>query len=182
MNLNEDIKWARDFLKICIDNDIEPALEGHEYLLVVPKMPPQEVQDKLREVIPPDIQYRYVEGPRLLTTNGLKGLFQQMAVKSALIEMKDHTMIFKIEGDAPALTDEDAQGIAFMKKVLEADPFVENWKVIVDNKTIYDSTIDKMLAMQVRPERDACPTKDDILDLRITLENCQDVNDFINSL
>jgi hypothetical protein len=178
------MSWETDLDKVCRDYKIEPMLEGPDFLLVVPKMPSQEVQDKLKSIIPPEIKYRYVEGPRLVTTISLRTLFQQIPGISATVEIKDkeHEMIFKIDGDAGAFSEEDSQALAFMKSILNADTFVENWKIIVNGTTIYDSKISKMLAMQVRPERDACPTLDEIMDLRITLENCQTIDEFINSL
>ena len=178
------MSWERDFDRLCGEHKIEPVLEGSEFLLVVPKMPSQEIQDKLKTIIPPEIKYRYVEGPRLVTTISLQTMFKQIQGISATVEIKDkeHSMIFKIDGDAGAFSEEDSQALAFMKSLLNADTFVENWKIIVNGTTIYDSKISKMLAMQVRPERDACPTLDEIMDLRITLENCQTIDEFINSL
>jgi hypothetical protein len=174
------MSWENEFSALCAENKIEAAIEGSEYLLVVPKMPSQEIQDKLRAIVPSEIQYRYVEGPKLATTLALRIMFKQMKV-SCTVEMNGHAMTFTIEGDSPAFTEENSPLLDALKIILEADTFVEDWKIILNGETIYDSTLTKMLAMQIRPERDIGFTKDDILNLRIALE-CQDVNDFINSL
>jgi hypothetical protein len=176
------MSWETDFATLCLQHKIEAVVEGSEYLLIVPKMPDKEIQDKLRAIVPQEIQYRYVEGPRLVTTVALKTLFQQIGHITAVLETKDHTMMFKIDGEPSVFSEEDPKVLNFIESVLSADPFVKDWKIVFNGKTIHDTTLEKMLAMQVRPERDSCPTQDDILDLRISLEVSQDVNEFVNSL
>ena len=176
-------EWEQEFLSICIKNKIEPIIDGAgNYLLVVPKMPDKEIQDRLRTLIPSDIQYTYSEGPRLVTTEGLKQIFGQLKVQSATIELKDHDLILRVNMENTQMVDECSPIWDPVNKLVSSDPFVENWKAIVNDKFIYDSKVIKTMANQTRPERDTCPTKDDIIDLRITLENCRDVNDFINSI
>jgi hypothetical protein len=178
----QDKKWQEEFNDLCIKYKMEPIVDGSDYLIVVPKIPSQDIQNRLRAIVPQEIQYRYLESAKLSTTLSLKVLFHQIGGVTASAEMKGHTMIFKIDGESPALTDEESPVLNAIKTILNADAFIENWKIILNGTTIYDSKLNKMLAMQVRPERDICPTKDDILNLRITLETCQDVEEFINSI
>jgi hypothetical protein len=175
--------WEQEFLQICIENKIEPVIsKGNDYLLVVPKLPSKEVQDRLRAIIPSDIQYRYSEGPRVITTEGLRAIFMQLGVQGASIEMKGHDLILQIDMENFQMVEESSPIWNSVNKLISSDSFVENWKAIVNDKVVYDSKTVKTMANQTRPEREICPTKEEIMDLRIILENCKDANDFINSI
>jgi hypothetical protein len=177
------LEWEQEFMNICIKNQIEPIVDAiGNYLLVVPKMPSEEIQNRLRAIIPTDIQYQYSEGPRLVTTEGLKQIFSHLGVQGAAIELKDHNLILRVATENSQTMEESSPIWEPVNKLVSSDPFVKNWKAIVNDKVVYDSIIAKTMANQTRPEREVCPTKDEIMDLRITLENCEDVNDFINSI
>lgn len=176
--------WEDTFNRLCIENSIEPVIDGSNFILVVPKMPSEEVQQKIRELVPPQIQYQYREAPKISTTEGLRVLLLQAGAQSALVEIKEHILSITIQGDVPILTEQDSHIWPVIQNLLKADQFVEGWKVTVNGTLMsqYDRKMAAALSTQVKPERDTSILQDEITDLRITLENCQDVNDFISTI
>jgi len=180
----EETGWQEEFLQVCKDNSIEPVPNGKELLLVVPKTPSKEIQLKLKAMIPETYSIKYTESPRIFTTEGLRILVSQAGATTAEMEIKGHIIVLSIKSESPLLTEQDSGVWKALKGLLLKDQFVEGWKVTVNDMIMseYNRKLSETLAKQTRPERDYCPTNDDIMNLKITLENCKDVNDFINSL
>jgi hypothetical protein len=176
--------WQTEFETICRQNSIEPLTNGNMLLLIVPKMPKEDIKQKIREIVPSELELQYQEGPKIVTTESLKILFTNVGAKSASVKFIGHTMIIDILCDSEALTSEDSPVWLSLTALLKNDAFILAWKVIVNGKVMseFDHRINKAISSRSAPERDICPTLDEILDLRITLENCKDVNDFIKSL
>jgi hypothetical protein len=178
------MSWELEFNQLCNDNAIEPVLDGNKFLLVVPKMPSKEVQEKIRAVVPDTINFEYTEGPKVVTTAGLRSLFANAGAQEATVQIDKHSLTITIKSESPVLTEQDSQVWPLVRQFLLADKFVEGWKILVNDTVMseYDRQLATTLASQTRPERDRGFTSDDLLNLRIALATSQDVNDFINSL
>jgi hypothetical protein len=178
------MSWETNFLQICNDNSFDSLLQGKEIILVVPKMPEESLQAKLKALIPEGFSVEFKEGPRIITTESLRIIIQQAGAKEAHLEITGHKVVVTVESNSPALTEQESTVWPMISNLLKADQFITAWKILVNDTVMseYDCNIAKALAAQTRPERNCCPTNDDILNLKISLENSQDVNDFINSL
>lgn len=178
------MSWELEFNQLCSENAIEPILDGNKFLLVVPKIPSEEVQRKIRAVVPETINFEYSEGPKMVTTAGLRSLFANAGAQEAMVQIDKHSLLITIKSESPLLTEQDSQVWPLVRQFLLADKFVEGWKILVNDTVMseYNRQLATTLASQTRPERDRGFTSDDILNLRITLENCKSVDEFINSL
>jgi hypothetical protein len=176
--------WQTEVKNICKQYDIDPVMIDDELVLICPKMPDKDVQKKLTEVIPSTTPYKFQEGPRLSTSTALKILFQTAGAASADSEIKGHDIVITITGQTPPLIEEESPVWGIAAGILKVDPFIDSWKIKINDKVVseYNKTVATMIANQKRPERVTSFSNDDILNLQITLENCQDVNDFINAL
>jgi hypothetical protein len=178
--------WENELIKICLENGIEPILGmSGERLLIVPKMPNEDLKQKIREIVPSELQYKFIEGPKIMTTEGLRMILSYCGVKSAFMKRENHTLNISITSDSPHLTEQDSEVWPVIDKLLTTDAFIEGYEIKVNDKIMatYNRQVEKAIASRTLTiERDVCPSKDDILNLRITLENCKDVSDFINSL
>ena len=151
--------------------------------MVSPKKLDEDQIRVLTEHIPPDCLYHVQVGLRITTQEGLKVLFQKAEVQ-AEARMKGHVMVITATGSNPLIEEEDSPFWEGLVALLKNDPYIEGWKVLLNDKVVreYDKAISDMLAKQTRPVNDRGITNEHILDLRISLETCQDVNDFINSI
>ena len=176
--------WDIDVKKKCEQYGIEPVMIEDQLVLVCPKLPDEETQRKITEGIPNNIPFKFQEGPRVYTGMYLKMLFQSAGATSAESEIKGHDYLITVTGDTPPLTEEDSKVWQLASDLIKADPFFESWKIVVNGKVMagYDKRIVKILSEQKKPDRTAGFSKDELLNLQITLENCQDVNDFINAI
>lgn len=174
--------WQLKLREKCDKYQIEAMVMDNQLVFVCPKIPDTKIQDEIRSICPSGTQYKFEEGPRVGTMLVIKQIFNQVQGHADMI-IKDHDLTITAKGDDLCLA-VDSPFTIILDKVLEADTFVESWKLIVNDQVVVkgDKTIAKIVAKQTRPQRENTFSNDDILNLQITLESCQDVNDFINSL
>jgi hypothetical protein len=177
--------WLDDLADICRDNTMEAmTTPDGAIILVTPKMPPENVQAKIKQTIPQSVHYEIKEGPRIVTTEGLRMFLGQAGASSVLLSTKKHTLIIEISGESPLLMEKESPLWDGLERLLKHDPFVEGYEVLVNGQVIleYNATAAKALETSKKPERDICPTEDEIMNLRITLETSNDVLDFLEKI
>jgi hypothetical protein len=65
-------------------------------------------------------------------------------------------------------------------ELIKIDTYFKAWELILNGEShVFDFSVAKVLSSH---KATAILTKDTLTDLQITLENCQDVNDFINQI
>lgn len=179
------MNWETNFINACSKYNIEPVQIDGKMLFICPKMPSEEIQKEILSTFPKpeDVVYKFVEQPRMETMEGLKILFGKAGAKHAEMAIEGHTLLINISSDSPVLTETESDAWPVITQILRADPFVEGWVVKVNDTVMsqYDAKLAKMLENHA-PERIRSITDEDVLNLRISLETAQDVNDFINSL
>ncbi len=181
----EPMQWLEDLGRLCmsLDNSMEIVQEraGAKYLLVVPRMPSQDIQEKIRSIIPSEVKYEYQESPRVVTTQALKILLAEAHATSVEFHLNKHKVLLEIEGDSPMLTEKDSPAWRAIRNILIQDPFVEAFRVTVNGEIVteFDPKISEAIKTTIKPEREIGFSTDDIMNLRIDLETCRDVEQFI---
>jgi hypothetical protein len=178
------MSWQAQLKQRCDQLSIQPIIMDNELVLICPKIPETPVKNELESIIPTGTNYRFQEGPRIETEEGLKLILKTAGAISAQVEMKGHNFTINVDSQSQYLTNQDSDIWPPINGLLNADPFIESWKILVNGTIMaeHNKIIAKIISSQIRPERDRFLSHDDILNLQITLENCQDVNDFINAL
>jgi hypothetical protein len=174
--------WMDNLEGVCKKYGFEPVNTGETLIVAVPKMPEEEIQKEIKSIIPEGINYTFREAPKFSTMEALRTLFANVGAITLAMMVKKHKLMISIRTESSILTDKDSDVWDFVRSYLTKDKFIEGWKVMVNEEVMseYDQKIDK--ALQGRLPREIGVSKDDILNLRIALETCQDVNEFIDAL
>jgi hypothetical protein len=156
--------WERDMMKI-----------GEKYNLeTIPKKLSVEVEETIRRVIPENIQYEIIEGPKMVTILKMEELFKAAQLKGTLnANTRKCTGIF---------SDTDVNDVVWkeVKDILNQDGFFTSFELSIDGeKVLYP--LGKALKIE-EPKQFKPIGAEDLMDLSIVLKQEMDVNDFINSI
>jgi len=106
----------------------------------------------------------FIEGVKKATLDALRSM-----LSCDLKEIESKELVI--------LTDDDDFDIHAINQLLISDGWYDTWII---NGVSYSKAI--IMAARKTPKRDVPITDDDMTDLRIALETCDDINDFINQL
>jgi hypothetical protein len=179
-------EWEETLMKVCTENLIEFIRDTRGILLISPQTLNAETQKKIRGLVPIEMSVKFQEGPRLGTVSALRLILREMSVQADM-EIIKHTISISITDNNESFSEKAESACAIIEEILKQDAFIQGWTITVNGSVVKEHDVKKATmikkALASRPtDRNFCPTKDEILNLKIALGKDQDVNDFINSL
>lgn len=172
--------WIDDLRNMCNNFRIEPFItDNKKIIFFCPKIPETEIKNKLIKILPKTKKYEFIEGPKISTTQAIKAIFSQAGIIKAEVEQTKHKLIIKAE-TFPNFGDNLNPLWGAINRVLEQDGFFTSWKITINDKT---ANIDLKVAQEIKkhPKWDKI-TDDDLINLKILLNQNKDVNDFIGKV
>jgi hypothetical protein len=170
--------WKDDLAQFCRTNSIEFIVENGKVIFIASKIPDKDTQGRLKKIIPSGVKAEFKASIRKSTITTIGSFLQTMPVTAADILINEHSLLVLIEGHVPSLDDTNT-----IRDILKNDSFIEQCRIIVDGNVHEEFNFTRTTPVKSdKANRDACPTPDEITDLRIALSSCGDVSDFINSL
>jgi len=156
--------WEILLQAVCFQLKIDTESSDGRIILFCSK--PLKTEDKvgIRSIIPENIPVSFIEGVKKATLDALRSM-----LSCDLKEIESKELVI--------LTDDDDFDIHAINQLLISDGWYDTWII---NGVSYSKAI--IMAARKTPKRDVPITDDDMTDLRIALETCDDINDFINQL
>ena len=192
MNLFEDEK----FRNMCIQYHIDPAIVEGKLLLICPKIPSKETMEALAGMIPKDVIWEFKEGLSVMTIGAIRAALHIYGIPEPAFEFEDEG---RVTIHFPMLTTEVTQPSSplwdHIVKLLERDPFTKAWEIRV-NEMMYRNSSGFILGQESHKDylndpkinddrfdydRDFLP-KDVGMDVKILLESCGSVEEFLKNI
>lgn len=181
---NEAPEWVQQLpvmvVEFCRQRNVEMIPKGDRAIFICPKMPEASVKERLRSEIPSGVQIEYVESVKVQTTMMLASLLSQsggnLRVQSGGIEGRD--LQYRLIGNAEAIQEGFWDQV---REVVIGDGFFESFTFTINGVTVlhYDAKVAALIAEHTRT---TVISQDDILNLSISLNSIQTVDEFIASL
>ena len=178
----------------CAKYKIEPGEIRTENRIIFfcPEIPDEKIRIEIVNMIPKEIEYQFVVGPKASTTETLILMFRSLNVSpftlmnflktfsEEVVKGSRHLSIeinTQIPDDAPLWNE--------IEKLIAQDGFYKTWTITLGDKTITEKTL--KIATEISEQhniRDHAILDEDIINLRISLykEEEQDVLDFIEEI
>jgi len=190
--------WEKALLEKCAALNMEPApaenpfevlrgmIQGQrEIVLICPKAPGRKEKAQIASVIPEGLTVKYVEGPKPSSVNTVASILGQSGYQVQRpnpLDVTKRTWHIKAGGGYPGC---DEQGIDMdrLNKALTNDGYLELWDVEINGK-IVEACYPK-IALEISRNntiRDTVIRQDDLTDLKITLETCKNIDEFLEAL
>lgn len=180
-------EWEQKILRICKREGIEivPAqTHSGQNAFIFHRAEPldQKVIGEIRETVPIDIpiNFKYQDKPSTLPAL-ITLVLTSGARRPPLFKVEGRHLIFDI-------CDLEPERVDRMKidTILEQDGYFQSWTIKVDGQELYEmNLVGRRLAHEIHKNlenRDQILTDSDVTDLRISLENCDSVDEFLKSL
>lgn len=180
-------EWAQKILRICKREGIEivPAhtTDGHNAFIFHRSEPLDEKTiGEIRQIVPIEIpiNFKYQDRPSTLPAL-IATVLACGARRPPLFKIEDKHLIFDILDLEPERVDRMK-----IDTILEQDGYFKSWTVKIDGQELYEmNLVGRRLANEIRKNQDGREqvlTDSDITDLRISLESCSSVDEFLKTL
>jgi hypothetical protein len=162
-----DTSWFdKRFINACQEAGVEPVINGHNQLLLMcPKIPSQEEQDRIVGLIPPNQPYGFIETMKTTTKAAISILLKMFGAESVMFKTSnDHNVDVIVEANPNITSLEPASPMwKQVAAALKLDQFVKTFHISVNGQKALSSDDvapgeleegpdEKILASMVRDE------------------------------
>jgi hypothetical protein len=130
------------------------------------------LKNAIAEIVPAEVDINFEQGPLISTSMGLRSVLGQGFSVDGLKATR--SVVIKAKGEITA------EQLDTVNEIVSRDPWPKSWEVWVNGQKVLD--INRKLAEEVGKNLAAHTrslTDDDLLNLKIELERCTTVEDFI---
>ena len=171
-------KFDRDKLnEKCHEHNIEfMELRNRNHIIFMcPRLPEKDIVAELLRFTPTSSQCSFVESMKRSTATSIQSLLRSVQFMGVFESREDKRSLLV---QSEQTLREDHPFWEMFPKLLEKDGFFTSWEISFQNKTIKYPPIKKAQ----KGNRDHRPTKDEILDLGITLNKTDDFDAIFKDL
>jgi hypothetical protein len=150
-------------------------------MLICPRLPPKEVMEQLRSIVPPDqfSEVKIVESLKTTTTEAITRLLSPHTDPFSPM-LKGRHLKLELSGHSPTLSPESTLW-SILGRVLSADPYLEGFQIICNGEEI--QTFNRKVSLEIAAHPvGKIITKDEILNLSIELGKANTVEEFLNAI
>lgn len=177
-------KWQDNILKICKKEKIEiypsqAPLGMMGYIFYRPTPVNKTIQEEIKKNVPDNIPIAFKDKENPVTFPALIALFiTSGARRPPKFKVEDHHITINAYDIDPNQVDRMR-----IDTILEKDNFFNSWTVNVNDQLLYESNlIGKKLSKEIQKNknlREQILTDTDITDLKINLETCNNIDEFL---
>lgn len=181
--------FSREFNDKCAKLGIEPVMsrDGSAVRFVCPKLPDKKIQDEVLKDVPSEIKSEWKEDMKSSTEGSIQIICEQLRSVGVLKKITvdrpaPHKLKLVLEGREDVLA-KDGPAIETIEEILKLDAYVDCFEIIVNEEKVgsFNRSISTALANRGAPDRGKI-TEDDSVNLKILLETCSSVDDFIKNM
>ena len=175
----EDWLDKKEFREACFENHLEYRVLGENRIkFFCSKAPDPSLKKKIISHLPKGWKSVFEECPRQSTINTINSLIDELRMGMSVTSSKRG---IEIHLHPPTHVEFPSDLINSLAQIIQSDHYYDRVTIKVNAKIVYgfDRKIADLLASQ---SGDRPINNDDLLNLKITLETCQTVEDFINSI
>lgn len=151
--------------------------DGSNLIIISPREITEQELAALKNGIPSELILKIVVGPQpsiMLVVE--EALIYFHIIYNVIIDMKARKFVLEVNNSY----DIDNPVWIMIGELIRMDTFFKSWELILNGKShVFDFNVAKEIANH---KETTILTKDTLTDLQIALENCNDVNDFINQI
>ena len=148
-----------------------------KYAIYLPHMPDKDTQAKIKEIIPVEFDYQYVETIKPSVIEQVRFLLQQAGFALAKTKVDERHLEMQASMMGGVEADETAPFWDEITKEFYNDGFLDSWKIVVgETKRYWNRKVMDEVGRRVEIEP---ITNDTLSDLTIALNVTEDVNDFL---
>jgi hypothetical protein len=182
-----DISWYdKTFRDKCDKYDVEAIIDGNSTLVIFcAKLLDEGSQKDLLLSVPPTQKYMFKESMKTMTAAAvvfhaarLTGLSMDPAPVFEESKKRPRHVILGLAGEI----EKDDPAWEHIQKILEKDKYVESFEIKLNGQALIDWNRKIASELSSRKPAENAITEDDLLNLKISLEASQDVNDFIKQI
>jgi len=140
--MNENFFDTKEFLELCKANRIEPMITGENQLvLMCPKYPGKDIEDKFRTLIPEEVPWGFVEGLSHTTMAHIKRGLSTIGIKRVIIQnLPGHRVTIDITPpENHPLAQANSPIWDVLSGILKKDSYVETFSIRVNGQEIRNS-------------------------------------------
>jgi len=136
------MNFSKEFRELCQKNSVEPIIDPKgQLMLICPKIPSQEIQDKIKASIP-DSSPTFIPALRTVT-RAMVGILLAQYGATGLGFMHDGrgAVVIDVQGDAnrTALKPENPHVWGEISKLVKADPYTQKFLIAFNGTPIASS-------------------------------------------
>jgi len=175
----EDWIDKKEFREACADHQLDYKLLGdNKITFFCSRTPDPSLKKMIVSHLPKGWKYKFQECPRQSTIDTINTLVNQIRMGMTLSE-SSHGL--EIHLHPPRDVELPQELIESLASLVLNDPYYDVLKIKVNTKVVYG--FDRKIADLISSQSGERPiNNDDLLNLKISLETCQTVEDFINSI
>ena len=180
-------KWYNlKFRDKCLKHDVEAVINGDNTLVFICAHTPEiGIQKELLEQVPETQKHEFVERLKLVTVatisftvSHLPGLKLTPPPMFEPSKRNPRHLILSVSGDIEV---EDPMWTS-IRTALEKDNFVESYEIHLNGHSFVDWNRKIVAEIAGRVKSENTISSDDLVNLKISLETCTSVDDFINQV
>ena len=140
--MNEQFFDQKDFLNLCKANRIEPMITGdNKLVLVCPKHPGKDVEDKFKAMIPAEVPWAFAEGLSQVTISRIKAGLNGIGIVKVIVQMlPGHRVVLDIyPPSGHPLAGSTSPIWDLVAGMLQKDSFVQTFAIRVDGQMVRNS-------------------------------------------
>lgn len=133
---------TREFLDLCKANRVEPVITGdNQLVLVCPKYPGKDVEDKFKAMIPENVPWSFAEGLSQVTVSRIKAGLMGIGITKVIVQMLPghRTVLHVYPPEKHPLAGSASPIWDIISGILQKDPFVQTFAITVYDQVVRDS-------------------------------------------
>lgn len=165
--------WMEQLKKTCLNKGYDLVQDKGTLVIICPDEPEESFKNSLKTLVTVPLEFRVA--PSVGTQMALLRLVELLGGQ---MEVKNHHLNLNCHNDAP-----DESLWDNLSELLSKDVYFKSWSVTVKGKDVM--THDRNVAKECQTQhnlRDLPFSNDDILNLRISLNACNSVEEFIKEI
>ncbi len=175
-------------ISLCLQYQIEVETEGNGFTFVAPEEPSAIVKAQISSIIPEDTKYEFRIGPKRSTLQAIDASLKGADFKGFMLPVARTLVIYSVNE-----IDEDHNAWIDLPAIIKKDGFFKCYQITFGDKVLiygkevktikqHTEQIKSVNKKEQKQERDCCFTEDDILNLRISLNQDKDASEIIKDL
>lgn len=173
MEFSQSFDSMNAFKSLFRSGDIKPS-----FIIYLPHRPDATTMRAIRELIPREIDYKYVEFIKPSVMESLKAELAQEGIGSVQIKQEGRHVMFRVLSIPGKEIEPHSSFWGIISKELYDDGFYDTWEIKAGEESrSYNRAVMNEVASRV--VGDDPITESDITDLSIMLNTCKTVDDFL---
>lgn len=167
------MEWIDKLQQACLDKGYDVVSQTGTLVVFCPEEPDKTFMEAMEHLS--ELPIKFLVAPSLKSQVAFHHLVQTLGGE---LKVNDHQLVFDCQNEPP-----DEELWSRVSDLLIKDKYFRSWKITVKGTDVL--TYDRKVASECQTQhsfRDRSFSKDEILNLKIALNNCDTVDAFIKSL